>query len=122
MNTNLPSNTITDSATPVKTFFNNYYTKQISYPADQIDAITGFFESHGFDKNSSNATTIVILQQAHIDDINPMTLLDTLNGLTDIQLSSVVSEVMNYNRQSSSILGYKNIDTGVYIDSRNILV
>ena len=119
---NLPitTDTTTDSGKPVKTFFDNYYEKASSYPSDQVDAVVGFFKSRGFNDMSANSTTIVLLHQSKSDNVDIFKVLDTLIGLTDIQLSSVVAQVLNFNRQSTSILGYKQTNTGDYLEQRNI--
>ena len=79
-----------DSSNKVKEFFNNYFTEAISFPANQVDAVVGFFEARGFDTASASGTATVLLQQAKIDDVNVFTLLDTLKGLEDIQISQIV--------------------------------
>jgi|TARA_B100001094_G_C18158797_1_gene788112 hypothetical protein len=110
-----------DSSNKVKEFFNNYFTEAISFPANQVDAVVGFFEARGFDTASASGTATVLLQQAKIDDVNVFTLLDTLKGLEDIQISQIVAEILNYNRQKSSTLGYK-ITTTTKAENRNIVV
>lgn len=120
---NLPVNTNnSDSSDVVKSFFDSYFTAEISFPAEQVDAVVGFFKKRGFDDLAANSTSIVLLQQAKIDNINVFKLIDTLKGLTDVQLSAVVTEVLNYNRQKNSVLGYRQEDTGEYLEKRNILV
>jgi hypothetical protein len=47
-------------------------------------------------------------------------LLDTLKGLTDVQLSGVVTEILNASREATSILGYKILATEETLESRNI--
>ena len=49
----------------------------------------------------------IIMQQAKIDGVKTFELLDTLGGFDDVQLSSVITEVLNYNRTKISALGYK---------------
>lgn len=120
--TNFPTPTNTDSSNSVKTFFDNYYIKQYSYPADQINAVIGFFQKNGFDEVSSIAIATVLLQQAKIDNINVFDLLNTLKGLDEIKLSALVAEILNYNRQRISALGYKTTDVGEYLETRNIVV
>lgn len=119
---NLPVNTTTtDSSTPVRNYFDAYFVSEISFPSEEIDAVNGFFRKRGFDELASNTTGIVLLQQAKIDNVNVFTLLDTLKGLTDVQLSAVVTEVLNYNRQKNSVLGYRQEDTAEYLEKRNIV-
>jgi hypothetical protein len=63
----------------------------------------------------------VLLQQAKLDNVNVFDLLDTLKGLTEVQLSAVVTEVLNYNRQKTSTLGYRQEDKSELLEARNIV-
>ncbi len=119
---NLPQTESTDSGDKVRSFFDAYYIEAISFPAEQIDATVGFFQKRGFSDLASQSTAIVLLQQAKIDGVNVFTLLDTLKGLEDIQLSAVVAEVLNYNRQKISTLGYRQQGQTDLLESRNIVV
>lgn len=119
---NLPLEQNSDSAGSVKLFFNNYFNEAISFPAGEIDAVVGFFKKRGFDDLASNSTSIILLQQAKLDGVEIFKLLDTLKGFTEIQLSAVVAEVLNYNRQKNSTLGYRQQDTSDLFEKRNILV
>ena len=119
---NLPVDKNKDSGQGVRLFFNNYFNETITFPAGEIDAVVGFFKKRGFDDLASNSTAIILLQQAKIDDVEVFRLLDTLKGLTEIQLSSVVAEVLNYNRQKNSTLGYRQQDTSDSLEKRNVLI
>lgn len=123
VSSNLPQNIVNaDSADEVKEFFNSYFTANISFPAADIDAVVGFFRKRGFDEISANSTAIILLQQAKLDNVNVFTLLDTLGGLKDVQISAVVGQVLNYNRQKTSTLGYRQDDTTDLLEKRNIVV
>tara|TARA_B100000927_G_C16431896_1_gene455930 strand:+ start:504 stop:917 length:414 start_codon:yes stop_codon:yes gene_type:complete len=121
---NLPaSENPADSQRKVRKFFDNFYQGQLSYPSNEVDAVIGFFEKRGFDKISATSVGSLILQQAKLDDVNVFQLLDTLKGTNDLQLSSVVTELLNYNRQKISTLGFKvDPDTGTWSEKRNIMV
>jgi hypothetical protein len=119
---NLPPKQTSDTSDAVKTFFNNYFNETVTYPAEQIDAVIGFFKKRGFDDLASNSTSIVLLQQAKIDGVDVFTLVDTLKGLDDVRLSAVVAEVLNYNRQKNSTLGYRQEDRSELLEKRNIIV
>lgn len=119
---NLPTVNNTDSGTEVKQFFNNYFNQSITFPVQEIDAVIGFFKKRGFDDLASNSTAIILLQQAKLDDIEVFKLIDTLTGLNEVQLSAVVTEVLNYNRQKISTLGYRQEDQSDLFEKRNILV
>jgi hypothetical protein len=120
--TNLPPNTnTTDSATSTKDFFNSYYNSGISLSASDIDAAVGFFQSRGFDISAANSIATTLLSQSKIENVNVFQILDTLKTLNELQVSRVVSEILNYNRLNISILGYK-IDTAAnnQFESRNV--
>lgn len=119
--TNLPTPVANDTSDEVKSFFDRYFTHQITFPSNQIDAVLGFFLKRGFDEQAAKSTAIVLLNQARIDNVNPMRLIDTLEGLSDVQLSQVVAEILNLYREKNSVLGYKLINNDETFESRNIL-
>jgi len=122
MSTNLPVSESNDSSTEVKSFFDKFFRQQITFPSNQIDAVVGYFLKRGFDENSARSTGIVLLNQAKIDNINVFQLIDTLKGLSDVQLSSVVTEVLNAYREKTSTLGFKILTVEETVESRNIRV
>ena len=119
---NLPKSTAGDSGVEVRQFFDKFFVNQISFPSNQIDAVVGFFLKHGFDPDSARSTSIVLLNQARVDNVNVFTLLDTLKALSDVQLSQVVAEVLNAYREKVSVLGYRVSTVSDTFESRNILV
>ena len=81
-----------------------------------------FSSNKGFYKVSSQTIGTILMQQARIDDINVFELIDTLKGYDNLELSGIVTEVLNYNRSKISTLGYK-VDTSVNkLETRNVLV
>ena len=106
----------------VTEFFDTYFIKKLSFPSNEVDAVVAFFEKRGFEKAGAISVSTVLLQQAKIDNINVFKLLDTLKGLDSIQLSSIVTEVLNYNRNKSSTLGFKRQTNPDKIEKRNIMV
>jgi hypothetical protein len=114
----LPNDTNGDE---VKAFFDKFFLNQITFPSNQIDAVLGFFLKRGFDEQSARSTSIVLLNQSKLENINPFQLLDTLKGLTDVQLSQVVTEVLNVYRDQRSVLGYKILVLEETLESRNII-
>ncbi len=118
--TNLPPVENTESSEEVRAFFDKYFKHQITFPSNQIDAVLGFFLKRGFSEQSAKSTAIVLLNQARLDDVSPFKLVDTLNGLTEIQLSQVVTEIMNAYRDRTSALGFKLTTVEETLESRNI--
>jgi hypothetical protein len=118
--TNLPQPK--ESFSNVKTFFNNSFTKSVSFPAEQIDATVAFFVRRGFDQASAGSVAIVLLNQARSEGVDVFKLLDSVKSLTDIQLSQIVAQVLNASRDKTSLLGYRTATVDNTFESRNILV
>jgi len=105
----------------VRQFFDRYYTEPLSYPASDVDAVVGFFEKRGFANAAAVSVSVVLLQQAKLDNVRVFALLDTLKGLSDIQISFVVAEILNFNRSKTSVLGLKNPPAPDNAEARNIV-
>ena len=118
--TNLPPVVSTDSSDEVRSFFDKYFTHQITFPSNQIDAVLGFFLKRGFDEEAAKSTAIVLLNRARIESVNPLQLIDTLEGISDAELSRVVAEILNLYREKSSSLGFRLNVTEETFESRNI--
>lgn len=87
------------------TAFNNFYSAPVEMNASVLAAMTGFFTNKGFGEVAAESIAVTIITQAKQDGYNPMQILDTLRSLGDIELSGLVSEILNYNRFKSSSLG-----------------
>ena len=118
---NLPPKQDTSSSDKVNRYFSTYFGYQLEFPSNDVDAVIGFLENKGFDKVAAQSTGSVLLQQAKIDGVKVFELLDTLKGLNSIQLSNVVTEIMNYNREKISTIGYKIDEVADRTEARNIL-
>jgi hypothetical protein len=116
---NLPSKSDNQE---VRTFFDKFFLEQITFPSNQIDAVLGFFMKRGFGEQAARSTGIVLLNQAKLDNVNVFELLDKLKTLTDTQLSQVVTEVLNYYRVQTSVLGFKKNANNDSFENRNILL
>jgi hypothetical protein len=103
-------------------FFNNYFKTEINYNASEVDAVIGYFLKRDFDKIAAVNTASVILQQAAIDEVPVFELLDTLNGIDNIQLNNVLAQILNLNREKTSMLGFRSQNKSELFDQRNILV
>jgi S-adenosylmethionine:diacylglycerol 3-amino-3-carboxypropyl transferase len=119
---NLPKLTNFDSSEEVRNFFDRYYQKEVTFPVQQIDAVVGYFLKRGFDEISAKSISILLLNQARVDNVNVFQLVDTLKGLTDVQLSAIVTEILNTYREKTSTLGFKKQVEELTTESRNIRV
>jgi hypothetical protein len=121
-NTNIPTTPYSSSDQFVRQFFDRYYDKPLEFPANEVDAVVAFFEKRGFAPAAAASVSTVLLQQAKIDNVKVFKLLDTLQGLEDVKLSSLVAEILNYSRTKTSTLGYRVEDATEYVEARNIAV
>jgi hypothetical protein len=122
MASNLPITETGSDSREVRDFFDKFFLHQITFPSNQIDAVLGFFLKRGFDEEAARSTGIVLLNQARLDNVSVFELIDTLKGLTDVQLAKVVAEVLNLYREQTSTLGYKAMSIVDTYESRNIVV
>tara|TARA_B110000503_G_scaffold129057_1_gene200865 strand:- start:700 stop:1068 length:369 start_codon:yes stop_codon:yes gene_type:complete len=106
----------------VTSFFDKYFTAKLEFASNEVDAVVAFFEKRGFEKSAAISTGSILLQQAKLDNIKVFALLDTLKGFDEAKLSAVVAEVLNYNRLSTSVLGFKNTTATNTLEKRNIAV
>jgi hypothetical protein len=112
----------TDSAEPTKQFFNRYFSKSISFPSNQVDAVVGFFENRGFEKAAAASVASVLLEQSKIDNIDVFVLLDGLKSFDKVKLTALVTAILNANRSAISKLGYKENNIPKTFEARNILI
>lgn len=122
MTNSLPPATSQSSDKKVTEVFDNYFNKKLSFPSNEVDAVVAFFEKRGFEKSAAIATSTSLLNQAKIDGVRVFTLLDTLKGFNEVQLSAVVAEILNYSRLRTSVLGYKITGSTEKLERRNIVV
>lgn len=118
----LPAQTNISSDKKVTEVFDNYFNKKLSFPSNEVDAVVAFFQKRGFENSAAISTATVLLNQAKLDNVKVFTLLDTLTGYNEVQLSAIVTEILNYNRLRTSVLGYKITDSTEKIEKRNIVV
>jgi hypothetical protein len=100
---------------------NNAYQFPLQLSPGTLDSFKGFFEIKGFDKVAAESISVVIIQQSLQDNINPMTVLDGLSGLSGADLGVLATQILNYNRFKSSYLGIGTLATPNQQIQRNIL-
>lgn len=119
-NTNLPPVVAEDSAAATKLFFDTYGKLPLEFSANEVDASIAFFQGKGFDRSASVVIAAAILKQAKLDETPVFKILDTLKGFTSIELSGLVTEILNNNRPSTSTLGFRLQSVSKESQTRNI--
>lgn len=117
--TNLPSK-IQNNSFGQRAFI-NFFVDPIEIDASTLNAMTGFFTARGFEITAATSFASVLIAQAKKENLNPLNLLDTLKGYENVQLNSLIAEVVNYNRFKSSFLGFGPIFTPNSSVTRNIV-
>jgi hypothetical protein len=118
--TNLPIKQDADSASATKAFFETYGNLQLEFTANEVSAAIAFFQSRGFSDDAAIITAQVLLQQAKIDGVSVFKILDTLKTFDGVQISALVAEILNNNRNITSVLGYKVVSVEKQNQTRNI--
>jgi hypothetical protein len=101
--------------------FNNFYAVPVELSSTVLNAMVGFFENKGFDVTTAQSIALVIMTQAHRDNFNPMTVLDSLKGVGNLELSNLATQILNYNRSKTSFLGMVNNSVPFEPVQRNII-
>jgi hypothetical protein len=116
--TKRPPNTGTSNGTVQ--VFNTYFAAPVELNVGTLNAMTGFFESRGFDASTAKSIAVIIMAQADIDGYNPMSVLDNLNGLDGLAISELATQILNHNRYKTSFLGYTTALEPYHEIQRNI--
>jgi uncharacterized membrane-anchored protein len=118
---NLPESVSQNSKTDIFQVYDTYYDKPIEIYSSVYNATKAFFTSKGFDEVSAESVAITIIKQAKKDGYNPLEILDSLKGLSSVEISALVAEIINFNRYKTSFLGYSLVNRTNAEISRNIL-
>tara|TARA_R100000734_G_C3314922_1_gene106669 strand:+ start:1456 stop:1833 length:378 start_codon:yes stop_codon:yes gene_type:complete len=119
--TNLPPKEDNSLDETIKKLTTTNYETEFEFNAGQYDAAIAFFVKRGFARTAAESTAYVILAQAKIDQVNPQEVLDKLSGVSDAELSEIMTIILNANRYKSSRLGVRQTLTTKDTVSRNIL-
>ena len=119
--TNLPPKEKDNLDKTIEKLTTTNYQENFQFNVGEYDAAVAFFVKRGFARSSAESTAYVILSQAKIDSINPQELLDKLTRASPVQLSELITIVLNANRYKSSRLGVRQTLTTKETVSRNIL-
>lgn len=117
---NIPLNSKSNLESTIQAF-DAYYAQPIELNASAYGAIIGFFTNKGFQQVAAESISTIIMTQAKKDGYNPLKIIDTLKGLSDVEISGIVAEILNYNRFKTSSLGTAQAFTSNKEVQRNIL-
>lgn len=119
--TNLPPKDKKDLDDTIKKLTTTNYQTDFEFNVGEYDAAIAFFVQRGFSRTSAESTAYAILSQAKIDNIPSQQVLDKISGVSDAELSEIITIILNANRYKSSRLGVRQTLTTKETVSRNIL-
>ena len=119
--TNLPPKEKNEFDKTVEKLTTTNYQTDYEFSSVDYDTTIAFFVKRGFSRQAAESTAYVILAQAKIDNIKSQEVLDKLSGITDAQLSEIITIILNANRYKSSKLGVRQNRTTKDTVSRNII-
>ena len=119
--TNLPPKTKEALDKTVEKLKTTTYIEPFQLNAGEYDGAIAFFVKRGFGRIAAESIAYIILQQAKIDSVSPQEILDKLTYADPVQLSELITIVLNANRYKSSRLGVRQTRTTKETVSRNIL-
>ena len=105
----------------IRNFFDTYYSRPLNLSDNDLNSVVTFFERQGFDRSASISVANVLLSQSKEQDIKIYKLIDTLRSFDGNKLSSIVAEILNYDRKRTSVIGFKTKKQRKTIESRNII-
>ena len=119
--TNLPPKEKDNLAKAIEKLTTTSYQSDYEFNVGEYDATIAFFVKRGFTRTAAESTAYVILAQAKIDSVRPQVLLDKLTYADEVQLSEIITIILNANRYKSSRLGVRQTLTTKGTVSRNII-
>jgi len=100
--------------------FNRSASEALPISTNEFDALIGYFTKRGFSTTSAKEISSVLLRQAQLQNIAVFELIDTLKGLNDVQLSDIITQIINLSRSKSSAIGYTVNNVPNALEARNI--
>ena len=119
---NLPPASATESSSDLTNkALSHYNDVPVELDHNVMTAMIGMLENRGFSNDSAESISITIMIQARRDGYNPITVLESMKKLGENDLSQLLSEILNYNRLKTSVLGSVQQITPVDNVKRNIV-
>jgi hypothetical protein len=118
--TNLPQKEKDKLQKTIDSLTADQYVEPYQFNVNDYDTTVGFFVKRGFDRQPAEETAYIILQQSKIDSVPVSQILDLLTNASPVQLSELITVILNANRFKTSRLGVRNTKASKDVVSRNI--
>jgi hypothetical protein len=105
---NLPKPVINDSGERTQTFFNGYFDQTVNIQATEWEIVRGFFlEFTNNDQEAATALAEATITSALANEVMPVSVIEEIKGLTDLEIDSVLATLFNTTRRNTSLLGFR---------------
>lgn len=101
--------------------FDDFYRYEANVPADQYDIVFSWFRKEMGDARVAANFTQSLFQVAENTGINALTLLDSMKGLTGLDLTLNMAYYLNEIRSRATLLGVNNPVVPNYYAARNVI-
>jgi len=119
--TNLPQKEKDRLQKTIDDLKNNQYVEPFQFNINDYETTIAFFVKRGFDRQPAEEIAYVILKQSKIDAVPVTQILDLLGQSSPVQLSELITVVLNANRFKTSRLGVRNTKNVKDVVSRNVV-
>jgi hypothetical protein len=101
--------------------FDEFYRYEANVPADQYDIVLSWFRRQMNDDRVAGNFAVSLFQVAENTGINALTLLDSMKGLTGLDLTLNMAYYLNEIRSRATLLGVNNPVVPNFYAARNVL-
>ena len=101
--------------------FDQFYAYDVDVPAAEYDVVLSFFKSTMGDARIAGNFTVSLFQVASITKVPVMTLLDTLQGQSGLDLTVSLAYYLNNIRSRATLLGVNAQTAPNFYAARSVL-
>lgn len=101
--------------------FDQFYQYEAQVPAEEYDIVHSFFLSVFENKSNAENFTITLFRVAQESKTPVLTLLQTLQGQSEMQLTALLAYYINGIRSLSTLLGVGQVVAPNYYAGHNVI-
>ena len=102
--------------------YDNFYNFGIEVDANEYDVVNSFFQSVTKSKKTAESFTTSIFRISSETNVPVLTILEQLDGQTEMELNVTLAYYLNGLRSPSTLLGVNQIYIPNYYAARNVLL
>ena len=114
-------NTLNPNVDLTVRIFDQFYNFQAEVDANEYDVVNSFFESVFKDRSAAENFTVSLFRVAEQSGVSVLTLLNQIQDMDQISLTTTLCYYLNNLRSSSTLLGITQTVVPNYWTARNVL-